>query len=131
MRILLDTDVLLDVALKRDEIYEPSGNTGERLEVAGIGRYDRISVRREQNERGIDNVTLLCPCKKLACAFAKVLAEGPHIHAGEGLCQKSGSWAASPPGLPDHTAVGDGDLACNEGRLETAPHCAIVAIESD
>src|SRR5437773_6869638 len=71
-----------------DQLYKPSSGTGERLEVGCIGCYNRISVRREQNERGIDDVALPCSCEKLASAFAEVLAEGPHIDAGEGLCQK-------------------------------------------
>ena len=74
---------------RANQIYKPSSGTGESLEVAGIGCHDRISVRREQNESGIDDVALLGSCEKLASAFAEVFAQRPHIDAGERLCQKS------------------------------------------
>src|SRR5438128_3423208 len=65
-----------------DQIHKPAGRPGEAFDVAGVRSRDYVTIRSEQDEGSIDNVSFLGTREKLSSALAKILVEGTHIDTG-------------------------------------------------
>lgn len=97
--------------LDGDQLEVNSGGLGQRGQIVWIRRDDGVSVAREENDRGVDDVLLPRAPQELARGTAAIRIEWHDLNALKRLRQERVAWATASPYLSDDPTVRQGWLS--------------------
>lgn len=84
-----------------------SGKSGKRLDVIGIGCQQEVSIRRKEDQRGVDNVTPSGAPEKNAGLSSERIVKRGDVECGKQASEAGLAAGAAAPDLTDNAAVSE------------------------
>lgn len=111
-----------------DELDVPTGRGGELCEILTVDGHDLVPIGGEEHDARVDDISEPGGGEEPACGPPERFVKGADVDAGKCL-GKASLVRATPRHLAEDTCVGQREIACQVGSLQSQPHRPFVALD--